>query len=67
MLESISDDLLLIKIPFHSQIRLIVIDSFSYLFRISFPEDINKVQTIYGILDDLQELAEEFECAVSDI
>lgn len=67
MLKSISDDHLQIKVLFHLQIRLIVIDSFSYLFRISFPEDINKVHTIYGILGDLQELAEEFQCAVSGI
>lgn len=41
-----------------------MIDSLSYLFRL-IPEDINKVQMLYGVLADLQELAEQFQCAVN--
>lgn len=47
----------------HLQIRLIVVDSFSYLFR-SIDSDLNLVQITYGILLMLQQISEEFKCAV---
>lgn len=53
-------------IDFYFQIRLIVIDSFSYLFR-SLDSDVNLVQITYEILLKLQQIAEEFKCAVRDL
>lgn len=59
--------MLLVKcVDLYFQIRLIVIDSFSYLFR-SLDSDVNLVQMTHEILLKLQQIAEEFECAVSNL
>lgn len=47
------------------QIRLIVIDSFSYLLRDVTAIPNNRVQLTYEMLSELQEVAVEFNCAVS--
>ncbi|XP_055318102.1 DNA repair protein RAD51 homolog 3-like [Sitodiplosis mosellana] len=45
------------------KVQLIVIDSFSYLFR-SIDENVNLVQTTYEALSELQKLADKYRCAV---
>lgn len=53
------------QFPFSTfQIRLIVIDSFSYLFR-SLESDANLIQMTHEILWQLQQIAQDFKCAVS--
>lgn len=47
------------------QIRLIVIDSFSYLFRTIDESIVNRVQMLHQLCNDLQDLAEAHKCAVS--
>lgn len=47
------------------QIRLVVIDSFSYLLRDDSEIPNNRVQLMYEMLWELQELAIDFKCAVS--
>lgn len=46
------------------QVKLIVIDSFSYLLRSIDDPTMNLVQVSYELLSKLQTVAEEFKCAV---
>lgn len=46
------------------RIRLIVIDSFSYLFRVV-ANSLDRIRMMYQMCSDLEELAKEFKCAVS--
>lgn len=46
------------------RIRLIVIDSFSYLFRVV-DNSLDRIQMMYQMCLDLEQLAKEFKCAVS--
>ncbi|XP_055848074.1 DNA repair protein RAD51 homolog 3 [Episyrphus balteatus] len=51
------------KLGLNKNVRLLAIDSFSFLFR-SFEDNTNRTRIIYEILTDLQQMADKYDLAV---
>ncbi|XP_055906185.1 DNA repair protein RAD51 homolog 3 [Eupeodes corollae] len=47
----------------NTNVKLLVIDSFSFLFR-SFEDNTNRTRIIYEVLTDLQQMADQYELAI---